>query len=580
MEETATLIAEKKRLKEQKSRKRRIIGWIALAVAVIGLSVGGWLFYRYLAQQEQKATLTTYQAVAVRTGEVKSVISGSGTLTANRSASFTAPGDYTRVETVNYQTGDTVAAGEVVMTLSCLEVEEQIETLEAELDDVLDELATVDQTLSKLTVTAPKKGVVKHIQAEEGTVVDDVDYLCLLSTDGKMKVVIEKPDGMKKYDNVTVVLEDGTEVAGLVTEFSSDGDQATITITDNSYTYGAAVTVVDESGAKIGEGTLDVNEYVKVNATSGRVAAVSCVLNKTYSKGSTLFKLADGAPTSEYLDYKKQRKDLEEQIQNLKEGLIITAEWDCMLTSLSVEKGDKLSEGEELCSLSSTDGYEMSLAIDELDIGSIRHGQAATVTLDAVEGTFAGTVQNISYSGSGNYVTSYTVSIVTEPIAGAYPGMSASAEVVIESSGESLLAPVGALQYEGRGDNRRTFVYVAADGTEAGASKTADAIDLDSLATIDVETGMSDGSYIVVTGEGLTEGTLIWQSTLTTTAVYNSSSSSTTTSSSFGGMGGMGGMPSGNFGGGMPSGNFGGMPGGNYGGNSSSGRSGSSRNGG
>lgn len=223
------------------------------------------------------------------------------------------------------------------------------------------------------------------------------------------------------------------------------------------------------------------------------------------------------------------------------------------MTSVSVEKGDKLSEGDALCALSSTDGYALSLAIDELDITSIQHGQAATVTLDALEGTFAGTVENISYSGSGNYVTSYTVTIVTEPIEGAYPGMSASAEVVIESSGDSLLVPVGAVQYSGRGDSRQAYLYLAAEGAADGDTQLAENIDLDSLEKQIVETGMSDGSYIVVTGEGLAAGTVIWQQQLTTTATYESSSSTT---ASFGMNGMQSGMPSG-FPGGM-----GGFPGG------------------
>lgn len=566
MEEDAKIIAQRKLMQSKRARKRRIAAWVSLAVIAAGLGVGGWFFYRYLQRQDREETMTSYQAVTVRQGEVSSVISGSGTLAAKHSASFTAPGDYTTVENVYYQTGDVVEKGEVVMTLSCLEVEEELETLTAELDEVLDELASVDQDLSAsgLNVTAPKRGVVKAIAAGVGTVADGVDYLCLLSTDGKMKVVIEKPDGLQKYDEVTVQLADGTQIDGLVTEFNDDGDEATVIVEDDDggLHYGETVTVLDASGGELGTGALDVNEYVKVSAKSGRVSEVKCVLNKTYAKGRALFKLSAGAPTEEYLSYKDKRETLEEQIQNLKDGLIITAEWDCMLTSLSAKKGDKLSEGDALCSLSGTDGYELSLSIDELDISSVRHGQAAAVTLDAIEGEFAGTVENISYAGSGSYVTSYSVTIATEAIEGAYPGMSASAEVVIESSGEALLVPVGALQYEGRGDEQTTYLYLAADGTEAGTTATAEAIDLASLTRVTVTTGMSDGSYIVVSGEGIEEGDVIWQSTLTTTAVYTDDDASAT-SFNMGGMqgGNMGGMPGGNMGG-MPSGNMGGMPGG------------------
>ena len=50
-------------------------------------------------------------------------------------------------------------------------------------------------------------------------------------------------------------------------------------------------------------------------------------------------------------------------------------------------------------------------------------------------GSYGATVSNVSYAGSGSYVTSYSVSLLIDPIPGAYPGMSASAEITV-SPGE------------------------------------------------------------------------------------------------------------------------------------------------
>ncbi len=552
-QDTTAKIAEQKRQREIKAKKKRTIGWIAVAVVVIVLGVGGWLVYRSLSAREMEASMTSYQATVIQEGEIASTISGSGTLSANHSASYTAPGDYTRVESVNFNTGDAFVAGDVIMTLSCLEIEEDITALQAELDDVLDDLATVSQEKSSLKVTAPKAGVVKNLQASVGTNVDDVDYLCLLSTDGKMKLVIEKTDAFSAFDKVVVDIG-GVEVAGLVTQVDQD-NMATVIVDDNSFDYGASCTVYDQRGSQLGVGTLDVNEYVYVTATAGRVDQVNCTENQRYARGRALFVLESGAQSDTYLEYKQQREDLEEQIQNLKDGLIITAEWDGMLVSLSVEKGDRLDTGAALCTLSSTDGYQLSMAIDELDIGSIKLDQVATVTLDAVDGSFTGSVKNISYDGSGTYVTSYTVTIVTEPIAGAYPGMSASAEVVIESSGTSMIVPVGALQYQGRGENQTAYVYLAGDTVAAGDTQTAQQLDLENLEKVTVTTGMSDGSYIVIQSDQLSVGDLIWQSTLTTNAVYSSNDSANTTTSFMGGNmpGSMGGYNGGSMRGGAGS---------------------------
>ena len=538
MELTTQEIAKKKKERERRAKKRRVIERSMLILAVGLLVLGGFVLERRLGARETEETRTSYTATAVRSGSVSTVISGSGTLSANHSASFTAPGDDTTVDAVNYVSGDRIPAGSVIMELSCPAVEESIDALEDELSAVLDKLATVSQERSSLKVTAPKAGVVKHILAEAGTVTDDVDYLCLLSTDGKMKVCIDATEDCHRFDTVSVTLSDGTETDGLVTEIRVDGVAAVI-IEDDGYPYGDACRVCSASGKLLGEGTLDVNEYVKVTASAARVAEVYAAENTKYSKGKPLFLLAEGALSDTYLAYREQREELEKQIANLKEELCITADRDCVLTSVSVEKGDRVDEGTALCSISGTDGYRLTLSVDELDIASVHHGQEASVTLDAVDGTYRGTVKNISYAGSGSYITNYTVTIVTEPIEGAYPGMSADAEIVVASSGETLIVPVDAVQYDGRGRDRTAYL-LAADGAKEGDSRTEEEIDPENAVRIPVTTGMSDGSYIVVEGTGLSDGTLIWRSTLTTSAKYEDDDNSAT--------GGFSGMPAG----GMP----------------------------
>ena len=171
---------------------------------------------------------------------------------------------------------------------------------------------------------------------------------------------------------------------------------------------------------------------------------------------------------------------------------------------------------------------------------------------------------NISYSGSGTYVTSYTATITTDPIEGAYPGMSATIAVTTDTSGETLIVPVSAVQYDGD----TAFIYLAGDDTTLGTVVGKDEINLDSLTKATVTTGMSDGSYIAITGDGIAAGDLIWVPQVTTNATYSADDETSTTFS----MGGQSGMmmggdssgftpPSGMGGGQMPSG--GGMPGGN-----------------
>ena len=525
--------------KQKKKKQKRTRNIILISVAVV-LAVAGTIVGISLAKKDAGGTSTlNYRASAVSSGEISTTIDGSGTLAALESQSVTTTAEST-VTAVNFAPGDAIKAGDVVMTMTSTDVEDQLSDLNDELSDTRASLATAKQLLTNLKVTATKGGIVKDIKAQAGSVVDDMDYLCLIATDGKMQVVIPATDAMSQYDAVTVQIGDETQ-DGYITKIE-DGS-ATVVFTDNYYPVGTSATVLSADSATLGTGSIGVNEYVEVTAPSGKIATVAVEDNQKISKGSTVFTLAEGAPTSTYTTLKNTEAQLLTQIEELEGLLTVKAETDCTLTALSVKAGDTVASGTTVCTLTGTGGFTIALSIDELDIASVKLGQSATITLDALDGDFTGTVTNISYSGSGSYVTSYTATITTESIEGAYPGMSASAKIVTETSGEAMIVPVSAVQYEGD----TAFVYLAADGTNAGTMLSESEMNLDKLTKLTVTTGMSDGSYIVVTAEGLAAGDVICSPERTSTATYSADDTTTTSTFGFGGQGGMMGGQSGDF---------------------------------
>ncbi len=525
--------------KQKKKKQKRARNIILISVAVV-LAVAGTIVGISLAKKDAGGTSTlNYRASAVSSGEISTTIDGSGTLAALESQSVTTTAEAT-ITAVNFAPGDAIKAGDVVMTMTSTDVEDQLSDLKDQLSDTRASLATAKQLLTNLKVTATKGGIIKDIQAQAGTVVDDMEYLCLIATDGKMQVVIPATDAMSQYDAVTVQIGDETQ-DGYITKIE-DGS-ATVVFTDNYYPVGTSATVLSADGATLGTGSIGVNEYVEVTAPSGKIATVAVEDNQKISKGSTVFTLAEGAPTSTYTTLKNTEAQLLTQIEDLEGMLTVKADTDCTLTALSVKAGDTVASGTTVCTLTGTGGFTIALSIDELDIASVKLGQSATITLDALDGDFTGTVTNISYSGSGSYVTSYTATITTESIEGAYPGMSASAKIVTETSGESMIVPVSAVQYEGD----TAFLYLAADGTKAGTMLSESEMNLDKLTKLTVTTGMSDGSYIVVTAEGLAAGDVIWSPERTSTETYSADDTTTTSTFGFGGQGGMMGGQSGNF---------------------------------
>ena len=564
-------IANEKKRREKKARRRRRATWIIVLLLLLAACAGGYWYLQYHETEETVKSVTTYTATAVQAGQIRTTLSGSGTLTAAKSGSFSAPGENTVIEKVHAKTGETLREGDVLMTLTCEETREMVDELTEELETTNSSLATTTRVRSSLSVTATRAGIVKNITVSAGDLADDAEYLCMISTDGTMKITIPLSGNLRLYDTVLCLPEGMEETEGLVTGIDEANGTATIFVKDSAYSCGTPCEITTEEGVPLGKATIEINEHITIEVSSGKIASVDCTENQKVSRGKRLFTLAEGAPTEAYLKLVKEREDLLQQIEDLNDMLTIRAPYDCMLTSLSVAEGDTVSAGASLCSIAGTDGFTMSLNIDELDISTVEHGQTAVVTLDAISGSYGAVVSNVSYSGSGSYVTSYSVSLLIDPIPGAYPGMSASAEITVSSS-EGLILPAGAIRYDGRGSDRKAYVYKADDSVEAGAVLDEDSLDLESQTKVYVETGMSDGSYLIVTSDDLKAGDCIWQTNLRTTAVYSSGGSSAASSSgfSFGGMasgsggsssGSGGGMPGG-FGGGMPGGFGGGMPGG------------------
>ena len=225
----------------------------------------------------------------------------------------------------------------------------------------------------------------------------------------------------------------------------------------------------------------------------------------------------------------------------------VTAPISGTVVTKSAKAGDKIEGGSSgtLCTIYDLTYLEMTMNIDELDISDVAVGQTVEVTADAVEGkTYTGVVTRVSVAGvTSGGITAYPVTVRIDETDGLLPGMNVDAEIVIEESRDTLAIPCGAL-------NRGDTVLIT-----AGSPSAVNALDQEApegYVYVEVEIGVSDGSYIEVTS-GLQEGD---------TVAYIRVSSSGDSGMMMGGMpGGMpgsgmpsGGMPSGGRGGGGPMG--------------------------
>ena len=319
---------------------------------------------------------------------------------------------------------------------------------------------------------------------------------------------------------------------GLVTE-----DYTASAVIGSYSSYGSASVKVSESSTVTAE-------------TSGKVSGLNLLAGDTVSKGDRVCTITGDSVDNAIENARISVSNAGSSLENAQDRLSdyeVTAPISGTVVTKSAKAGDKIEGGSSgtLCTIYDLTYLEMTMNIDELDISDVAVGQTVEVTADAVEGkTYTGVVTRVSVAGvTSGGITAYPVTVRIDETDGLLPGMNVDAEIVIEESRDTLAIPCGAL-------NRGDTVLIT-----AGSPSAVNALDQEApegYVYVEVETGVSDGSYIEVTS-GLQEGD---------TVAYIRVSSSGDSGMMMGGMpGGMpgsgmpsGGMPSGGRGGGGPMG--------------------------
>lgn len=196
-----------------------------------------------------------------------------------------------------------------------------------------------------------------------------------------------------------------------------------------------------------------------------------------------------------------------ENILEYTDGTYLTAEYDCLISTYSVPETDAICTSSNYITVQNLETMTMNLQISEDDINSISKGQEVEIELSAIEDTtYTGTITSVSsigtYSTSG---TTFSAVVTFENDGNAKIGMSASCTVTLEKAEDCIAVPIEAVQTE---DGQKYVVVVNEDG---------------STTNINIETGISNDSYVQVTS-GLSGGeTIQMVQTVTTTSMSDSS---------------------------------------------------------
>jgi multidrug efflux pump subunit AcrA (membrane-fusion protein) len=341
-------------------------------------------------------------------------------------------------------------------------------------------------------VTVPTGLTMSEVSVDVGDFVEVGTPIATVDTASVSAAITTTNDELDAIEDSLYYLEYGT----------------TITTYVQSYNYATVKTIyasVGDNAADVmaANGALMILELadggeLSIKNSAGTISELSVYEGCVVYSGSYLFALT--APqvteTAEELEAQRTEKLAElELLSTLFYEPVFYANAAGTVSEVWLRAGEPFTASDGVAlRLVSHDQVQLTITVDELDIGSVEVGQEVSVEVEALgsEG-YAGTVTEVPADATvSNGSASFTATVTFNKPEGCLVGMSATATIIKERKDDVLTIPLAAVQEYGDS----VYVYTSVDemGTLGGE--------------VAIETGLSDGTSVEVVS-GLSEGTVL-----------------------------------------------------------------------
>lgn len=282
-------------------------------------------------------------------------------------------------------------------------------------------------------------------------------YTTMPLTRGNLNVIVTATGSVQPTDQVDV----SSELSG--------------TLRSVNVTYNSVV----KTGDVLAE--LDTNKLqadlqsarAKLASAHANVVKANAELNAAKTKLDRLTSLVDSRVSSQQeLDAAQYAYDAAVAAKQINEASVLSSEADLKLAEVNLGKAKIVSPIDGVVLTRSADPgqtvasslsapvlftiagdlrkMELQVAVDEADVGQVREGQKATFNVDAYpEKSFPASIQTVRFASetSSNVVTYKAILTVDNADLLLRPGMTATADVSVQSVADALLIPNAALRY-------------------------------------------------------------------------------------------------------------------------------------
>lgn len=445
---------------------KRILGILLILIILIGAGAFGYQYFLTQAEPTSLSEDPTVEIVPVERETLVDTVSATGSIEpeAEVEMKFETGG---KVSEVLVKEGQYVTAGTILARLDTTDLELQVRSAEIDLAQAKANLEQLYEPELAEKITAAQAAVesarLNLIELQDGVDPDEVTKAeaALKQTEITLK------EAQWAYDQVAY--------RGDVGAMSQANE-----LQDATLTYESALA--------------DYNIAVK-EATPAEIASARSTLASAQSSLAELQQEPSAAEiASQQASVDKAQLTLEEAQANL-DNAVLTAPTDGIVLVVNIEPGERVLDDatDAAMTIANTSTYLLKMEVDELDIGQVKLGQRANVSLDAfAEQTFEGTVTDISPSpvssdSSEESIVTYevTISLDTEGLSmGLLSGMTANAIIETRQLDEVVVVPNRAIQTDQTGGE--AVIYVEKLDEQGN------------LMRVEIETGLRSGSVTEV----------------------------------------------------------------------------------
>jgi len=491
-------------------RKRNVV----IVVILIAIVVGGVAIKANIASGASVASVE-YLEATVSTGDIAMSVSGSGSIEAKSRSEIRSETSGT-VYDIFATVGDYVNEGDLLFSVQSNSLSNATESDRLNYVSATNSLNNLYDDLSELKVYANNDGTVSLTTETIGDSVNAGQIVASITDESNMQILAPfSPDLISKInvgDTAQIVL-DGYYVAidGVVSKVGTSAKpyesgllyyEVTIDF-ENPGALSAADTAIVSVVNSSGNLKAMFSQNLKESEGSTVRLDVTAELEKLYVSNGDYVNKGDliAEFSSEALEEQIQSQNISVAQQKLsyEKSLGDSAVYSPVsgtVVSVLADEGDSIDDNTVTVVVSNIDELKAVIPIDEADINKVKVGQEAVVSFQS-DGTttFDGEVVSLSLEGSeksGTVVYDATIAIVPNDDGDRLlPNMNVNATISLDSSSDTLLLPIEAVQ--SRGDN----YFVVTDPDAEGQDKmTFIEVGLISKDSAEVISGLAEGDIV------------------------------------------------------------------------------------